>query len=82
MQTIQFVSLAAALTMSASFASAAEKRPVVCLNYAEATMPVDGVAQKVAICADGKRPVVLTSITFVTIASPDGTPVKAVVGYR
>ena len=76
---LTFVSLAAVLS---STAEAKVKKPVVCFAFAEMTMTVDGAAQKVAVCQDGAKPVVLTTYQVMSVKDSEGTPVKAVVGYR
>lgn len=60
----------------------AAKKPTVCLVYVETTLPVDGKPTKVAICEDGKKPVVLTSYVVTSIKDEDGESVKAVIGWR
>ena len=76
---LTFVSLAAVLS---STAEAKVKKPVVCFAFAEMTMPVDGEAQKVAICTDGKKPVVLTSYQVTSLKNDEGVSVRAAIGYR
>jgi hypothetical protein len=81
MNTIATV--AALVLASLSIASVAEaKKPTVCMAYAESTLPVDGTPTKVAICTDGKKPVVLTSYTIATVKDENGAAVKAVVGWK
>lgn len=77
--------VAGIVTLVCSFVSSAHadpkaKKPVVCVNY---TM-VDTATQQYAVCADGKKPVVLTNVTEVTISdiNVEGRMTKAVVGYR
>ena len=60
-----------------------EPKPVVCLNYELATAKLDGKATKVAICSDGKRPVILRSPVEVQLQDEDGFHmIPAVVGWR
>lgn len=63
-------------------AAGASKKPVVCLAYVETTMPVDGKASRVAVCTDGKKPIVLTQYTVSTIKDEDGESVKVAIGWR
>lgn len=63
-------------------AQAKGKRPTVCLAFAEVTAIVDGDSQKVVICEDGKKPVVLTSYTIATVKDEDGVAVRAAIGWR
>jgi hypothetical protein len=76
---LTFVSL---VSLFAGSADAKAKRPTICFSFTEATMPVDGEAQKVAICTDGKKPVVLTSYQVTTLKNDEGVPTKAAIGYR
>lgn len=72
--------VAAALTLS-GLASATPK-PVVCLSFTEATLPVNGATERVVICTDGKKPSVLLRPSFVTIADADGQPLRIAIGWR
>lgn len=58
------------------------KRPTVCMSFVETTMVVDGDSQKVALCQDGKKPVVLIEYTIVTILDEGGVKVPAAVGWK
>lgn len=60
----------------------ASKKPTVCLAFSEANLVVDGKPEKVAICQDGKKPVVLTSYVLTTIRGEDGESVKVAIGWR
>lgn len=73
----------ATILASLAIASVAHaKKPAVCLSFTESTLPVDGVPTKVAICTDGKKPVVLTSYTVASVKGENGEPVKAAIGWR
>lgn len=73
--------IAAILTLS-TFAGASDKKPTVCVAYAETQAIVDGKQQKVAVCSDNKKPFVLTSYSPISLVTPDGSTVKAIVGWR
>lgn len=71
--------LAGLVTIGA--AAHAEKKPVVCFDWTSVAATSTDAA--FAVCRDGKRPVILTSVTAITLLSEDGvTAVKAIVGYR
>lgn len=74
------------ITLLASLATIANakgpKKPVVCLSFTEQTMAIEGESQKVAICTDRAKPVILTTYTVTTVKNDEGTAVRAVVGYR
>jgi hypothetical protein len=78
------LSIALILAGLATVASvdASQKRPIVCLEFTETTMPVEGTPTKVAVCTDRKKPVILTSYTVQTVKDADGKSVKAAIGYR
>jgi hypothetical protein len=73
--------IVAALLSVASVASATPK-PVVCLEFSEATLPVDGAPQKVVVCTDGKKPAILLRPSFVTTTDKDGQAVRIAIGWR
>ncbi len=79
---ITSVIVAGLVTLTAFGAEAKERKPVLCMNFTETKLPVDEVLTPVAICTDGKRPVVLLTFTKVTILDEGGVKVPAVVGYR
>lgn len=72
------------ITVGVALAQVADaaKKPTVCLSYSETTLVVDGKPEKVAICQDGKKPVVLTSYVLTTIRDEDGESVKVAIGWR
>lgn len=72
----------AGLSTLAFNAAATPKRPVVCLEFTETTMPISGVATKVAVCTDRKKPVILTTYIVSTVKNEDGASVRAAIGYR
>lgn len=76
------IALVVAGLFTVGAAHAKTKKPTVCMAFTESTLPVDGVSQKVAICTDGKKPVVLTSYSIQTVKDADGNAVKAAIGYR
>lgn len=80
MKTILVSALALATLVLAGSADA--KKATVCMAFTESTLPVDGVPTKVAICTDGKKPIVLTSYSVQTIKDENGASVKAVIGWR
>lgn len=63
----------------AGIAAAAEKKPMVCFVWQNVSAEGKGAF---SVCYDGKKPVILTSTTMVTILSADGSPVDVLVGYR
>jgi hypothetical protein len=63
-------------------AGAKPKKPTTCMTFKEDTLVVDGESQKVAICEDGKKPVVLTNYSIVTIKNDEGVATRAAIGYR
>lgn len=77
--------LVASLVLSlSSVASAKPKhpKPVTCVSFSEQSMVIEGENQKVAICTDRAKPVILTTYQVVTFKSDDGETVKGVIGYR
>lgn len=71
----------AAVLSVASVANATPK-PIVCLSFSEAVLPVDGEPQKVAVCTDGKKPVILLRPVYLTTSDKDGNPVRIAIGWR
>ncbi len=81
----KLISLVGFVTVVVSLSTIAEakaKKPVVCLAWTEMTMVVDGDKQPVAVCQDGKKPVILTTFIKTTILDEGGVKVPAVIGYR
>lgn len=76
------LSIAIILAGLATVGTAQAKKPTVCLEFTETTLPVDGVATKVAVCTDRKKPVVLTTYSIQTVKDEDGKAVKAAIGFR
>ena len=78
---IAFV-VAGLVTLTTFAAEAKGHKPTVCFAFTEMTMPVDGEATKVAVCTDGKKPVILTSYQVISTKNDEGDTVKAVLGFR
>lgn len=72
--------IAATLTLSA--VAHATPKPVVCLSFTESTLPVDGEPQKVLVCTDGKKPVILLRPVYATATDKDGAQVRVAIGWR
>jgi hypothetical protein len=74
-------------TLIAAFATVAvaetkQGKPVVCLSWFEAALPVDGQVQPVVICTDTKKPVVLVRPRFFDVKDANGEPLRIAVGWR
>lgn len=69
-------------SLSLASVAQASKKPTVCLSFTEMTASVDGRDQKVVMCQDGKKPVILVSYSFATIKDEDGNTVKAAIGWK
>jgi len=74
--------VAGLMTVTAFAAEAKDRKPMVCTEFTEMTMPIDGDPTKVAVCTSGKRPVIMTTYTIVTVKDDEGKSVRAAVGYR
>lgn len=79
----KLLAIAVVLAGVATVGAADAAKPTVCLSWIDSSMSIDGApAQKVVICTDRKRPVILTTYTVTSVKNSDGETVKAVVGYR
>lgn len=79
--------VAGLVTVSVALASVAQAKPrkaklVVCESYTEATVTIDGAAEKVALCADTGKVVVLHDYVPFTAKGEEGGSVKAIAGWR
>lgn len=74
--------LVIAAVLSVASVATAEPKPVLCIHYTLGSYLADEGKVTLAVCVDGKKPIVLSRPVEVRFLSADGTPIMAVIGWR